>query len=126
MPNRLSVMESRLGTVMGTATGETVTVSHGGYACNLTATILEDRRELEDRSGQVIQYQGVAVHFTTADLELNGIVTEPKRGMRISRDVGDETIVYEVQPPGGNQQLFNYLGTTRQRAVMYAVQVKTK
>jgi hypothetical protein len=81
----------------------TVSLSDGTYSVSLSATVGRTELQLQDASGNVIEWKSVDFIITAADLILNSAKVQPKRGWRITRPVGSGSEVYEVQSPGNEQ-----------------------
>lgn len=119
MPNMLATAGTMINSFKSSL-GETVTVSDGGYSVDIKATVIGDGHVVQDSNGNLINWTGKAIHFTAADLILNGNVVKAKVGMRIERSNGE---VYEVMKPGGSEREVDDLGDGL-RAVMRVKLVK--
>lgn len=119
MPNLLATAGTMIDSFK-LSLGEEVTVSDGGYSVDITATVIGDGKQVQDSNGNLITWTGKAIHFTAADLILNGNVVTAKVGMRIERSNGE---VYEIQRPGGVDPAVDDLGDGT-RSIMRVKQVK--
>lgn len=101
-----------------------VTVSHEGFVTEtIKAVVGTTKRELQDSSGAIFEWESTDFVVAIADLVLNGRQVEPQRGMRITR--ADTQEVFEVQSPG-NEQPWQWHDSAHLRMRVHTAKVKQK
>ena len=84
-----------------THAGESVVYVRGAQTVTLTATPGKSLLRLDDGYGGArIEWTDADWLIASADLVLGGSATEPQRGDKIRRTIGDLVYVYEVSAPG--------------------------
>lgn len=103
-----------------------ITISHKGYITDeIDAVIGTTRRQVQDSSGAIIEWESTDFTISAEKLVLNGRQVEPEKGMRISRQFPDRTEVFEVQSPG-DELPWQWKDSGRTRMRIHTVKVKTK
>ena len=101
MTPRNEIAASRLAARIQARNGETVAISSGVHSVSLTAVVGKTENDIETSDGIVTESNTIDFIVTAAELILNGTVTRPTRGMRITRELNGK--VYSVHAMGNEQ-----------------------
>ena len=109
----------------GVVSTETVEWWRGGSEVEdgIEVTFSAAKLELMTADGLGLQWDGDNIHFAAADLVIDGETTTPKRGDKIVRTLGVETLTYEVQHPAPSMQCWNWSDSQHVNAVAHVKRV---
>lgn len=108
MADRLKTGLARLAVRRKAHQGRTVTYRRGGNSVEVTASIGQTTfRTVVDYGAQVRTARRDYL-VSTVDLVLNSERVLPEAGDRIEEIDGDQTFVYEVMGPGGDEPAWRY------------------
>ena len=120
-PNLLKTGSDWLADTLKAHAGTSVTYRRGGLAVDLTVTVGQSEREVEDGDGLLVTVQAHDFLILVADLVLDGQQVLPESGDLIRETTGGVTYVWEVLPPTPNEPCWRYSDPDRK-----ALRVHTK
>lgn len=120
--SRFATMKSRLTERLIGRGAEEVVVTWDGIDADVNAVIAPIVLELEDANGQILRVEMTSFICPADEIVFNSQQIEPVAGMRITRTVGAETLLYQVESPGTPRKCFEYLAD-RNMVRLYAVRI---
>jgi len=83
---------------------QSVTYTRGAFTVTVSASVGKTNFLTDDGTGMQINYESRDFIIATADLILNGALTEPQRNDKIVQVLNGKTCTFEVVAPGSEKE----------------------